>query len=60
MYGRAVHHGPAVRRGTLAIPLLLAAAQMLIAMIVFRILQLVSFVQRLDFGRGAAAFSVRT
>jgi hypothetical protein len=26
----------------------------------FRILQLVSFAERLDFGRGAAAFSVRT
>jgi glycosyltransferase involved in cell wall biosynthesis len=60
MYGRAVHRGVPVRRGTLAIPLLLAAAQMLIAMIVFRILQLVSFAERLDFGRGAAAFSVRT
>jgi 1,2-diacylglycerol 3-alpha-glucosyltransferase len=40
-----------IRHGTLAIPLLLASAQMLIAMIVFRILQLVAFVERMQAGR---------
>jgi hypothetical protein len=43
MYRRAIRRDGPVRRGTLAIPLLLAAAQMLIAMIVFRILQLAAF-----------------
>lgn len=51
------------RRGTLAIPLLLAAAQMLIAMIVFRILQLIVFVERIQGGRvraGAARAEAQT
>jgi 1,2-diacylglycerol 3-alpha-glucosyltransferase len=47
MYGRALRSGAAKRRGTLAVPLLLAAAQMLISMIFFRILQLIGFVERI-------------
>jgi 1,2-diacylglycerol 3-alpha-glucosyltransferase len=61
MYERSLARGVPSRRGTLAIPVLLAAAQMLIAMIVFRVLQLTAPVAR---GAGkravrAAAVSVR-
>jgi 1,2-diacylglycerol 3-alpha-glucosyltransferase len=53
MYERGA--GRATRRGTLAIPLLLAAAQMLIAMMVFRILQLIAFIERMQGSRLRAA-----
>ena len=48
MYERSLRRGLPARRGTLAIPLLIAAAQMLIAMIIFRILQLIAFAGRLQ------------
>jgi 1,2-diacylglycerol 3-alpha-glucosyltransferase len=48
VYARMLQKGRPTRRGTLAIPLLLAAAQMLITMIVFRILQLTAAVERLQ------------
>ena len=51
MYESRRGGGLAARRGTLAIPLLLAAAQMLIAMIVFRIMQLIAFVEGIQDGR---------
>ena len=50
-YDRTLRRDPHARRGTLAIPLLLATAQMLIAMIVFRILQLTAAVERLQGGQ---------
>jgi 1,2-diacylglycerol 3-alpha-glucosyltransferase len=55
MYARRRTAGLSSRRGTLAIPLLLAAGQMLITMIVFRILQLMAFVERIQGGRLRAA-----
>ena len=48
VYTRTLRRGLPARRGTLAIPLLLAGAQMLIAMMVFRILQLSAAVERLQ------------
>ncbi|MGA2640621.1 MAG: glycosyltransferase [Spirochaetia bacterium] len=48
MYERSLRKGLPARRGTLAIPLLLAAAQMLIAMILFRVLQLTALAERLQ------------
>ena len=48
VYARTLQRGLPARRGTLAIPLLLAVAQMLIAMIVFRILRLTAAFERLQ------------
>ncbi|HET6451487.1 MAG TPA: glycosyltransferase [Spirochaetia bacterium] len=48
IYARAAERTRPVRRGTLAIPLLLGTAQALIAMVVFRILRLGSWTARLQ------------
>ncbi|MGO9310664.1 MAG: glycosyltransferase [Spirochaetia bacterium] len=58
MYGQALDSGRPARRGTLAIPLLLAAGQMLIAMIVFRILQLTVLAARVPGKRRLRAAAV--
>jgi glycosyltransferase involved in cell wall biosynthesis len=53
MYERSLARGLPARRGTLAIPLLLAAAQMLISMIIFQVLRLSALFARLK-GRETA------
>jgi glycosyltransferase involved in cell wall biosynthesis len=58
MYERTLRRGLPARRGTLAIPLLLATAQMLIAMIIFRILQIIAFVERMQARRRLRASAV--
>ena len=55
MYESARRRSRPARRGTLAIPLLLGTAQMLIAMIVFRILRITTFADALQAGRRHAA-----
>ena len=59
MYQRAAQRTRPVRRGTLAIPLLLATAQALIAMIVFRILQIGATAERMQVRRRPRTVPVR-
>jgi 1,2-diacylglycerol 3-alpha-glucosyltransferase len=53
MYEKALRRRGPSRRGTIAIPLFLAGGQTLISMIIFRILQLTSFAERLQGRRKA-------
>lgn len=56
MYRRAAGRRRPVRRGTLAIPLLLAVGQMLISMLVYRTLQLIAFFSQLRLARPAKRY----
>ena len=47
MYRRAAGRKRPIRRGTLAIPMLLAVAQVLISMLIYRTLQLIAFLGQL-------------
>jgi len=59
MYRDALRRAGPVRRGTLAIPLLLAVGQMLISMLIYRVLQLIAFFSRQQVRRRPRAVTVR-